>query len=100
MTHTDSDEYGRPRSRIIERRAKKIRSIRDKQFEQTKSWYDFRQKLLKYLADGGPITDEVYQVADDFWRAGVKDYVRYMGTKKAENVFIAQQESNWLLEGR
>jgi hypothetical protein len=55
---------------------------------------------LEYLAGGGPITDEIWQAAEELWRAGVEDLVRFFPTEKAENEFVAQQLSNWLLEGR
>lgn len=98
MSDADSDEYGWLASRVIERRAKKIRSIRDKQFDELESWNKFREKLLERLAAGGPITEEVWQAANDFWREGVKEYVSLMGTKKAENLFVAEQLSNGLLD--
>jgi hypothetical protein len=89
-----------PWSWVIKRRAKKIRNIRDNEFEQRESWCEFRQKLLEYLADDGPITEEVWQEAEDFWRAGVEDLVSRMPTEKAENVFVAEQLSNGFLDER
>jgi hypothetical protein len=100
MNDADSDEHGWLESRIIERRVKRIRSIRDKQFDDLESWNTFRRKLLECLAAGGPITEEIWQAANDFWREGVKEYVSLMPTKKAENVFVAEQLSNGLLDDR
>jgi hypothetical protein len=100
MPDADSDEYGWFQSRIIERRVKRICSIRDKQFDELESWYTFRKKLLERFAAGGPITEEVWEAANDFWRDGVKEYVSLMPTKKAENEFVAEQLSNGLLDDR
>lgn len=100
MTDPDSDEYGRLARLIIARRVKRIRSIRDTEFDKRASWNTFREKLLERLAAGRPITEEVWQAADDFWHEGVAEYVSLMPTAKAENVFIAEQLSNGLLDDR
>jgi hypothetical protein len=88
----------RPPTWLINHRARKIRSIRDNQFEQDYKWGKFRKKLLEGLAGDGPITPEVWQEAENYWRAGVGDLVRYFPTEKAENLFITEQLENGILE--
>lgn len=99
MTDAEPKGYGRLASWIIARRARKIRSIRDPEFDIRQSWNQFRDELLTYFANGGPITEEVWQEADGFWRKGVKEYLRYMSTKKAENLFVTEWLENKILGG-
>jgi hypothetical protein len=99
MSNGEPEPHGRLESWIIARRAKKIRSIRDPEFEIRQSWNEFRNELLARFANSGPVTEQVWQEADEFWRDSVREYLGLMPTKKAENQLVAEYLQNNILGG-